>query len=340
MINILLVDDQKMVREALKIALEPEQDLAVIGTANNGIAALKLVEQLQPNVVVMNMEMPGLDGAGATEQIAKKFPQTKVLILTSYDSDEYVTKCLAVGAKGYLLKDSGTNDIAGAIRYINKGYTQISPGLLEKLLVYTDSGVVLSKLKGTAYRKTQNLYQPKQSTFKPQRSISSLQLISRQQQEEISKLRHNLDNNRQELPKIKKSISSMNRSVWLMGLMWLISIPLVALCFFKLYHKTNAIQASVIPSERIGINGEFSLSGIAERVAKEYRHDSVLRDITTVYVAQEDDAIVLTGKIPNQELLKRMENIAMEVIGVKRIYSSQVAIESKIPQKELLGSQK
>ena len=337
MINILLVDDQKMVREALKVALEPEKDLKIVGTASNGIAAVEQVEQLQPDVAVMNMEMPGLDGAGATEEIAKKFPRTKVLILTSYDSDEYLTKCLAVGAKGYLLKDSGTKDIAGAIRNINKGYTQISPGLLEKLLIYTDSGVVLNKLKG-AVQDNQTLERFKQSTFKPQRTISSLRLVSRQQQEEISKLRNNLDNSQQELPKIKQSISRMSKSMWFMGLMWLVSVPLIALCFFQLYNKTDAIQASVIPTERIGLNGEFSLSGIAERVAKEFRQDSVLRDISTVYVAQEDDAIILTGKVSDSNLLRRMENLAMEVNGVRKVYSSQVAIEPKI-QKELLGSQ-
>ena len=339
MINILLVDDQKMVREALKIALEPEQDLKIVGTASNGIAALEQVEQLQPDVAVMNMEMPGLDGAGATEQIAKKFPKTRVLILTSYDSDEYVTKCLAVGAKGYLLKDSGTKDIAGAIRNIDKGYTQISPGLLEKLLIYTDSGVILNRFKGTVHDKAQTLELPKQNTFKPKRTISSLQLVSRQQQEEISKLRNNLDNSQQELPKIKKSLSRMSKSIWFMGLMWLLSVPLIALCFLQLYNKTEAIQASVIPTERIGLDGEFSLNGIAERVAKAFQQDPVLRDISTVYVAQEDDTIILTGKVFNSNLLKRMENLAMEVNGVRKVYSSQVAIEPKI-QKELLGSQK
>ncbi|MEM8828612.1 MAG: response regulator [Cyanobacteria bacterium P01_G01_bin.19] len=339
MINILLVDDQKMVREALKIALEPEADLEIVGTANNGIAAIERVEELHPDVVVMNMEMPGLDGAGATEQIARKYPQTKVLILTSYDSDEYVTKCLAVGAKGYLLKNSGTEDIAVAIRNINKGYTQISPGLLEKLLVYTDSGVVLSKLRGTVQRRTPSTYQPRQTAFKPQRSISSLQLISRQQQEEIGKLKSNLDSNQQELPKIRKSISRMNKSLWFVGLTWLISIPLIVLCFFQLYHKTNAIQASVIPAERIGLNGKFSLSGLAERVANEFQRDPLLAEISTVYVAQEDDAIVLTGKIADSNLLRRMENLAMEVTGVKKVYSGQVAIKPGV-SKELLGSQK
>ncbi|MCC0178615.1 response regulator [Waterburya agarophytonicola K14] len=338
MIRILLVDDQKMVREALKVALEPEQDLEIVGTASNGIAAIKQVEQLQPDVVVMNMEMPGLDGAGATQQIANQFTKTKVLILTSYDSDEYVIKSLAMGAKGYLLKDSGTKDIAGAIRNINKGYTQISPGLLDKLLVYTDSGVVLSKMQGTVYRRLPNNSQPDRSTFKPQRTISSLQLISRQQQEEIVKLRRNLDNSQQELPKIKKSISTINKSMWVMILSWVVSLPLVVFCLYTLYNKTNSIRASMIPNERIGLNGEFSLSGIAERVAKEFKQDPALAGISTIYIAQEDDAIILTGKISDPDLLRRMENLAMEVTGVKKVYSSQVAIGSR-RQKDLLEAQ-
>ena len=104
MIRVLVVDDQKMVRETLKVSLAREVDIEVVGTASNGIAALDQVETLEPDVVIMNMEMPGLDGASATKQITSKFPNTKVLMHTSYDNDEYVSKSLAMGAKGYLLK--------------------------------------------------------------------------------------------------------------------------------------------------------------------------------------------------------------------------------------------
>ena len=90
MIRILLVDDQKTVREALKISLEPELDLEIVGTANNGISAIEQVEILEPDIVVMNMEMPLLDGASATKKITSKFRDTKVLMLTSYDTDEYI----------------------------------------------------------------------------------------------------------------------------------------------------------------------------------------------------------------------------------------------------------
>ena len=209
MIRVLLVDDQRMVRETLKVSLESQTDIEVVGTANNGISAVEQVEALRPNIVIMNMEMPGLDGASATQQITNRFANTKVIIHTSYDSDEYVTKSLAMGAKGYLLKSVDTEDLAIAIRNINKGYTQIAPGLLEKLLISTDSGVILSKLKSPAYasQPTISSRPPTARTQKITSSISSMQLVFRQQQEEIAKLRQSLDSSRQELPKIERNLT-------------------------------------------------------------------------------------------------------------------------------------
>ena len=209
MIRVLLVDDQKMVREAVKIALETEPDLTVVGTADNGIAAIEQVKKLQPDVVVMNMEMPILDGAEATQKITSNFTDTKVLILTAYDNDEYITKSLAMGAKGYLLKNKGTKDIAGAIRSVHRGYTQISPGLLDRLLVHTDSGIVLSKINGSVYRDSQITQGSKSNQAQSTKALSNLQLATRKQQSEITKLRNNLDYNQQELPKIKQSRTSL-----------------------------------------------------------------------------------------------------------------------------------
>ena len=345
MIRVLLVDDQKMVRETLKVALAMERDIQVVGTASNGIAAIAQVESLQPDIVIMNMEMPGLDGANTTKQITSRFPNTKVLIHTSYDNDEYVTKSLAMGAKGYLLKNIDTHDLAGVIRNVNKGYTQIAPGLLEKLLITTDSGVVLSKLKNSR----SSHFQPSRDTItpitaRPQRAISTLQHACRQQQEEINKLRQTVDSNQSELPQIKKNLSRHNRSLWLIFAVWLISLPLFGSFLFSLNHKTNNLQAetsnlklSTIPRERIGLYGEFNLNGIAQRVAQAFEQDPKLNKISSIYVAQEDDAIVLLGTINDTSLLRRMENIAMKVEGVRKVYSSQVAVEPKFTG-NILGS--
>lgn len=335
MIRVLLVDDQKTVRESLKISLEPEVDIEVIGTANDGIVAINQVEALLPDVVIMNMEMPALDGASATKQITSRFPETKVLILTSFDGDEYITKSLAMGAKGYLLKSVETQDLISAIRNAHKGYTQIAPGLIEKLLVATDSGVVLSKLSKLSPLNDTNITS---IATKPYKTISSLQLASRQQQEEIAKLRHNIDDNQQELPQIKRTLSRHNRSIWLISLLWLISLPLLGASLFKLYNKTNNLQLSVIPTERVGIDGKFSLNGIAQRVANEYKQDRILKDISTVHVSQEEDAIVLSGSISDEALLKRMENIAKEVMGVRYVYTSQVDIKPNL-KGNILGAE-
>ena len=339
MIRVLLVDDQKMVREAVRISLEPEPDLEVVGTADNGLAAIEQVQKLRPDVVVMNMEMPILDGADATQKITKKFADTKVLMLTSYDSDDYIAKCLAVGAKGYLLKSRGTQDVAPAIRNIYQGYTQIAPGLLDKLLVYTDCGIILSKLKGSVYNPTKSEPHLKQTISRPQKTIANLQSTTRQQQAEINQLRINLHSNQQELPKIKQGLLSHTRYIWTIGALWLLSFSLVFVFLLELYNKTNKIQISAIPTERIGLYGEFSLNGIAERVSKAFKQDPIVGDISTVYVAQEDDAIILTGTISDPNLLRRMENIAKQISGVNKVYSSQVAIKQGLNQ-DFLGSER
>ncbi len=339
MIRVLLVDDQKMVREAIKVSLEPETDIEVIGTASNGLAAIEQVKQLQPDLVIMNMEMPILDGATATREITKKFADTKVLILTSYDNDDYITRSLAMGAKGYLLKNHGTENLAGAIRNIHQGYTQIAPGLLDRLLVCTDSGVVLSKLHGPVHRDDRISADSRSNSPQPQKTITNLHLATRQQQAEISKLRNDLDHNAQELPKVKRSLASYIKYFWFASLLSLCSFAFVSFLLYKLNHKTNSIEIATLPDERVGLYGEFSLNGIAERVAKAFEQDPILSDISTVYVAQEDDAIVLTGRISDPELLRRMENIAKKVSGVNRVYTNQVAIDPEY-KKDLLGAKK
>ncbi|MFM2311322.1 MAG: hypothetical protein RLZZ04_598 [Cyanobacteriota bacterium] len=350
MIRVLLVDDQKMVRETLKVSLEMETDIEIVGTANNGIAAIEQVEILQPDIVIMNMEMPGLDGASATKQITSRFVHTKVLIHTSFDNDEYISKSLAMGAKGYLLKTVDTQDLAGVIRNINKGYTQIAPGLLDKLLISTDAGVVISKLESSVAAYQSNNGTTISTALPAQKSITNLKLVCRQQQEEISKLRQSLDSNQEEFPIIKRHLSNHKKQLWLISLVWLISLPLLGLFLAKLNQETNQLQAeaadlksnlesTVLPRERVGLYGEFSLNGIAQRVAKAYEQDAQLKNVSSVYVAQKDDAIILFGTISDAALLRRMENIAKAVEGVKRVDSNQVAIRPDL-RGNLLGSRR
>ncbi|MFM5981869.1 MAG: response regulator [Sphaerospermopsis kisseleviana] len=134
MITVLLVDDQGLIRQGLKALLELEPDLEIVGEAENGEIAINLVEKLQPNVVLMDIRMPIMDGVAATKEIQKQFPTTKVLVLTTFDDDQYVKAALQNGAMGYLLKDTPSEELAVAIRAVDKGYSQLGPGIVKKLL--------------------------------------------------------------------------------------------------------------------------------------------------------------------------------------------------------------
>jgi DNA-binding NarL/FixJ family response regulator len=134
MINILLVDDQNLIRQGLKALLELEPDLQIIGEAENGQIAIDLTRELQPNVVLMDIRMPIMDGVMATREICRQFPDVNILILTTFDDDKYVSAAIEYGAKGYLLKDTPSEEIAAAIRAVDRGYTHLAPGMMEKII--------------------------------------------------------------------------------------------------------------------------------------------------------------------------------------------------------------
>ncbi|MTJ30588.1 response regulator transcription factor [Aphanizomenon sp. UHCC 0183] len=134
MITVLLVDDQSLIRQGLRALLELEVDIEIVGEAENGQTAINLVEKLQPNVILMDIRMPIMDGVAATKEINQHFPQCKILILTTFDDDEYVKAGLQNGAMGYLLKDTPSEELAVAIRAVDKGYSQLGPGIVKKLV--------------------------------------------------------------------------------------------------------------------------------------------------------------------------------------------------------------
>jgi HlyD family secretion protein len=127
-IRVLIVDDQNMIREGLKALIKTEADFEVVGSAENGEDAIKQVETLQPDVVLMDMEMPGMDGMTATKIICDKFKDVKVLVLSTYDNQEYISRSLGSGAMGYLLKGTPAKELTEAIRSVHRGYAQIGPG--------------------------------------------------------------------------------------------------------------------------------------------------------------------------------------------------------------------
>lgn len=134
MIRLLLVDDQTIVRKGLKVLLESRQGFQVVGEAENGREAIAQVEALQPDVVLMDVRMPEMDGVAATKIICQQHPATCVLVLSTFDEDDYVSRAMQCGAKGYLLKDSQVEELAQAIQAVHRGFTQLGPGLFEKAM--------------------------------------------------------------------------------------------------------------------------------------------------------------------------------------------------------------
>lgn len=132
-IRILLVDDQRLMREGLRILLEMEPDLEIVGEAENGEAALVAYEALQPDVVLMDVRMPGMDGVEATWRLRERWPEARVVILTTFDDDEYVFEGLRAGARGYLLKDVSGHDLAEAVRTVAGGGALVEPSVARKV---------------------------------------------------------------------------------------------------------------------------------------------------------------------------------------------------------------
>ena len=136
MIRVLLADDQSIVREGLSSLLQTQPDLEVVAEAENGKVAVERSLCLNPDVVLMDIRMPVMDGVAAIRTLIEQMPEIKILVLTTFDDDEYVAQAMACGARGYLLKDTPSAELAQAIRAVDKGYTQMSPGLFTKVFAH------------------------------------------------------------------------------------------------------------------------------------------------------------------------------------------------------------
>ena len=138
MIKILLVEDQQLIREGLTALLSLEADLTIVGEAENGKVALALVADLAdnelPDVALLDMRMPVMDGVATAAALAQQYPTIKVLVLTTFDDDELIAQAIAVGAQGYLLKDTPSEELAMVIRSVAKGYSQFGPGIVAKMI--------------------------------------------------------------------------------------------------------------------------------------------------------------------------------------------------------------
>lgn len=133
-IRVLLVDDQPLIRLGFRMVLEGEPDLAVVGEADDGAGAIARTSELAPDVVVMDVRMPGMDGIAATERIVADSPGTRVLIVTTFDLDEYAFAGLRAGASGFLLKNAPPAELVHAIRTVAAGDAIVEPRVTRRLL--------------------------------------------------------------------------------------------------------------------------------------------------------------------------------------------------------------
>ena len=133
-INVLIVDDHDMVRQGLRVFLESEGDIEIVGEAADGVEAVQKAQEYLPDVVLMDMVMPGMNGVAATRQIKETCPSSRVIILTSFGEKENIFPSIKAGAMGYLLKNTPAEDLANAIRTVAKGGFLLHPEIASKVL--------------------------------------------------------------------------------------------------------------------------------------------------------------------------------------------------------------
>jgi DNA-binding NarL/FixJ family response regulator len=133
MIRLLLVDDQVIYREGLSELISLEEDIEVVGEGKNGEEAITLAEKLQPDVILMDVRMPICDGVIATKKIHQRFPWIRIMVLTTFDEDEYICQSLQNGALGYVLKSTPSKQLAATIRSLSQGFGQLDPAIALKV---------------------------------------------------------------------------------------------------------------------------------------------------------------------------------------------------------------
>ena len=133
-IRILIADDHPIVREGLARVLNQEEDLKVVGLAENGLEAVARARELRPDIILMDLQMPEMDGVEAIQKVKEEAPDIGIIILTTYDADDYLFRGIEAGARGYLLKDSPPEEVLKAIRAVHKGESLIQPKVASRLL--------------------------------------------------------------------------------------------------------------------------------------------------------------------------------------------------------------
>jgi len=133
-IRVLIVDDQALIRRGMTLLLAAEPDIDVVGQAADGVQAVELARSLQPDVVLMDLHMPGMDGVAATREITLSLPRTHVLVLTTLDAEEAVFEAVRAGAQAYLLKDASEEEVLETVRAVHRGESRLTPQIARKVM--------------------------------------------------------------------------------------------------------------------------------------------------------------------------------------------------------------
>ncbi|MEM8722016.1 MAG: response regulator transcription factor [Cyanobacteria bacterium P01_G01_bin.39] len=151
MIRILIVDDQNLIREGIKFLLEKAAEIEIVGVAKDGESALEKITVLQPDIVLLDIDLPGIDGLTVANKISRKFPQIKVVMLSSHEDDSYVEQAMAAGAKGYLLKNVSSEELSWSIKLVYQGYSAFKS---ELLTTFASTKTAPSPLRATIEEKS------------------------------------------------------------------------------------------------------------------------------------------------------------------------------------------
>lgn len=146
MIRVMIAEDQELIRQSLEIILDNKPDIELVGIAENGKEALELVRKKLPDIILMDIRMPEMDGVKCIQAIKEKYPQIKIIVLTTFDDDEYVYNSLRYGASGYLLKGISSKELLDSIRAVYQGGALINPDIAAKVLRF------FSQIANTDYR--------------------------------------------------------------------------------------------------------------------------------------------------------------------------------------------
>jgi hemolysin D len=319
-IRVVLVDDQPFVLRMLQFFLENAKDMEVVGCAEAGETALEFVAQFQPDIALIDVEMPDMDGLTLTQTIVEQYPNTKVLVLSSYSDEEYIHKALMAGARGYLLKGTLAEDIMHAIRYVQKGYLQLGPGLYEKL----EKGALplVSPPPEPA---------PLTTPIAPESSVEEVSLATQLEEQIEWDWSPDLNDQLNTLPK-----------VWTRGLLYFVALfSAIALpwAFLAKVDETGVARGRIEPkgaTQRIDAPASGMVSVVHVKEGQIVQQGQILLELETDEL--RTDLQQAQGKLEGQiNQLNQLELLKNQVLGSLSVQSQQT--QAQIFEKESQVSQ-